>query len=433
MFSKRTPLLLGLLAIVLLASVFYTFYRSRHPRFDWSDQWNKKAYQETNNEPYGTQVAHRLLETYFPGKQLKDLKKSVAKELPGDSTFHGAYVFVGEGMYLDSLSTAALLQFVHSGNTALISSKTIPFDLMFKLYFEECEEAVWGDYASFRDTFVRASLGEPTLSNPASLHFSKQNRPFDYSWHYIESQFFCDAQPQRALGYLNDSLVNFAEFPFGSGRFLLHTNPLVFSNYSLLRPETRPYVSGVLSWLPEGDIYWDAVSRIPEQVGRRRNQSDRNLPEEHLLTYILQQPPLAWAWYLLFILAGLWLVFRAKRRQRVIPVLPKNENSSYAFISTIAHLHFRERNYRGVSKENMKLFLAQIRERYNLFATLDPQTELPRTDVNFFGQLAQVSEVPEVQIRALFAQYTQLIQMPATETGMIDLHLAMEGFLKKAR
>ncbi len=431
MFPKRTPLLLGLLAIALLASVFYTFYRSKHPRFDWSDRWGKVAYQETNDQPYGTQITHRLLESYFPDKKLTDLKKNVAKELPGDAVFHGTYMFVGEAMYLDSLSTAALLQFVASGNTALISSKTIPFDLMFKLYYKECGEAAWSDYATMEDTFVRASLRQPTLKDPAILHYARQNRPVTYTWHYIEPQFFCDSLPQRPLGHLNDSLVNFAEFPFGRGRFLLHTNPVVFSNYSLLRPETRPYVAGILSCLPEGDLYWDAVSRIPEQVGRRRNESQ--LAEEHLLTYILQQPALAWTWYLLFGLAGLWLVFRAKRRQRIIPVLPTNENSSYEFIATIAHLHFRERNYRGLSKENMKLFLAHLRERYNLLIPFDTHTELPRTDEAFFERLAQVSEVPEAQIRSLFTQYSLLIHMPATETQMVDLHLAMEGFFKRAK
>ena len=99
MFPKRTPLLLGLLAIALLASVFYAFYRSRHPRFDWSDQWNKKAYQETNDQPYGTQIAHRLLESYFPGKQLRDLKKNVGTLLYEATTALPSGGIVSMGMF----------------------------------------------------------------------------------------------------------------------------------------------------------------------------------------------------------------------------------------------------------------------------------------------------------------------------------------------
>jgi hypothetical protein len=265
--------------------------------------------------------------------------------------------------------------------------------------------------------------------------FAVQNRPQTYNWHYIESYAFCDSLPQFPLGYVNGNSINFASFPCGKGRFLLHTTPLAFSNFSLLRPETRPYAEGVWSHLSEGNIYWDAVSRVPESVGRRRNgsMSNRGLADEHPLTFILKQPALAWAWYLLAGTAGLWLLFRAKRRQAIIPVLKKNENSSYEFIGTIANLHFREKNYQSLSEQEMKLFLAQLRERYGLVAPIDNQTQLPRTDDDFFRKLAAVSEVPEAVARNIFEQYSASVRYQPTEQMMIDLHLAMEGFLRKAK
>lgn len=435
MSSNRTPLLIALLALVIVAGVFYMAYMSRQPKFDWRDSWSKKAYQETNDQPYGTQIAHRLLSAYFPEKKLSDIEKNIVEELPLDSTGGSNYVFVGEAIYMDSASTAHLLQFVETGNTALFSSKSIPFDLMFKLYFRECPQSAWNDYSHVRDTFARLTLREPkdANSNRVTAHYARQNKPVGYDWHYIEERFFCDDLPQHPLGYLNDTLVNFAKYPYGKGQFLLHTNPVVFSNYNLLRPEMRSYLEGVLSWLPEGDIYWDAMSRVPEIIARRRNRSSRSLDDEHALTYILQQPALAWAWYLLAGLAGAWLIFRAKRRQRIVPVLPKNENSSYEFISTIANLHFREKNYQGLCVQNMKLFLAHIRERYGLVVTIDPNTGKPRVDNEFFRRLAATAEVEEPRIRDIFTQYAAAVQYQPTEQMMVDLHLTMEGFWKKAK
>ena len=58
MSSNRTPVLIALLAIVLLAAVFYYTYQSSKPKYDWSDSWSESAYQETNAEPYGTQIPH---------------------------------------------------------------------------------------------------------------------------------------------------------------------------------------------------------------------------------------------------------------------------------------------------------------------------------------------------------------------------------------
>lgn len=437
MQKNRTPIFLALIAIALIGAMFYFVYESNKPKFDWEESsWKKKGYDEKNEQPYGTRIVHRLLENHFDGRKLVDIQKDVAKELPFDSISTGNnYVFIGEAMYLDSAGTKRLLDFVAAGNTAFISSKTIPFDLMTFVYFDECEAAPWNDYGMFEDSQAHFSLRTPSLQDSSTKYFyAWQNKPRTYHWHYIEFYHFCDSLPQHPLGYLNKDWVNFAAFPHGKGRFLLHTNPIAFSNFSLLRPETRPYAAGIFTHLSDGDIYWDAVSRVPEEVGRRRNgSSNRSLAEEHPLTYILKQPALAWAWYLIAAMSITWLVFRAKRRQRIIPVLPKNENSSYEFISTIAYLHFREKNYAGLSAQGMRHFLAQLRERYALVAPMDAETGLPRTDDDFFRKLSALSEVPEMECRRVFGLHANLVNYEPTEEMALDLHLAMEAFLKAAK
>lgn len=432
MASRRTFFLV-LLGLALLAAVVFLMRFGNRQSFDWSDTWGRDVYRETNDQPYGTLVLHRLLESYFPGRRLVDVKKSLSKEMPLDTGAN--YVFVGEAMFLDSLDTQHLLHFVEAGNTALIISKTVPFDLMFYLLPEECPDTEWSDYEIRGDTFVALQLNRPETAAVDSFFYAIQNKPSEYQWHYIPDSHFCKYLPHRPLGRLDKEYINFAEFPLGKGRFLLHTTPLAFSNFSLLRPQVRPYAEAVLSCLPEGDIYWDAFSRVPEAVGRRRNgmSDDRGLPDKHPLTYILEQPALAWAWYLLLGLAFVYIVFRAKRRQRIVPVLPKNENSSYEFISTIANLHFRERNYRGLCLQSMKLFLAQIRERYGMVAALDAQTDLPRLDHDYIQRLSRLSEVPAADITTIFTQYTSCVQYQPTEEMMVDLHLAIESFFKRAK
>ena len=434
--KNRPPYTLIALAAVALLALLYWRYWSGRGRYDWRDSWVRSAYSESSQEPYGTQILYRLLGQYFPGQPLTTIKKSVASELPVDSTGRSNYVFVGEALYLDSLSTGRLMAFVAAGNTALLSSKTIPFDLMFHLYFQECEEAEWNDYEMYEDSIVALSLEAPALPRAVNVHYARQNQVQPYQWSYIESYFFCDSLPQRPLGYLDDSLINFAEFPFGEGRFLLHTTPIAFSNFHLLRTEPRRYAAGVLSYLQEGAVYWDACSRVPEAVARRRNQSggySRQLASERPLSYMLKQPALAWAWYLLVGLAIAYVAFRAKRRQRIIPVLPKNENSSYEFISTIANLHFREKNYQNLCVQSMKLFLAQVRERYGLVAQLNPETQMPRADAHFEERLAQVAETPVEQVRDIFTQYTAAVRYEPTEEMMVNLHLAMDRFFKRAK
>jgi hypothetical protein len=417
------------LVLLLGAAVFAIFWQSQ-PRFDWTEKkWGKKAYSEENDQPYGSMVLHRLLQNYFPGHSLTDLKTPVSKGLPVDSTGHTNYVFIGESMRLDSLSNRRLLEFVGQGNTALLISKSIPADLMGNVYADsyDCEETGWGDYATLETSIASLSIINPRLDSILVAYYARQNKPRNYTWRYLDSSFFCDDLNYQSLGMLQDSFTVFASFRYGKGKFLIHTDPIVFSNYSLLKPKCHEYVGAVLSWLPEGNIYWDASSRAPEHSSGNANN------KENPLQYILKQPALAIAWYLLVGLSILWLIFRGRRRQRVIPILAKSENSSYEFISTIANLHFRDKNYRGLCMQSMKLFLAQIRERYNLVAPINPATGQPRIDDAFFKRLVVMSQVPEPQILDIFTQYNHTVNYEPTEQMMTDLYLSMEAFFKIAK
>ena len=81
----------------------------------------------------------------------------------------------------------------------------------------------------------------------------------------------------------------------------------------------------------------------------------------------------------------------------------------------------------------MKLFLAQVRERYGLVAQLNPETLLPRADARFEERLAQVAETPVEQVRDIFTQYTATVRYEPTEEMMVNLHLAMDRFFKRAK
>lgn len=439
--SKRLPLLIGIPALIILLALLVYHRQDGQGRFDWRENRANKSYRNTNDQPYGTQVFFNLLEGYFPGKELQVLRKKVDEELPVyNSTGPASYVFVGEAMLYDSLALSRLLEFVKRGNTALLSSKSLPIELFSKIDTLPCPgdyETAWSDYSFVYDTLVQLTATETGAARQFPFFFSDRNKTAGYYWSFIDKRHFCSYKPLQPLGQLNDSLVNFARIPYGDGFFLLHTTPLAFTNFHLLRPEGKDYAEAILAYLPEGTVYWDAASHISEAVARRRNKNmnsfARELPDEHPLSYLLRHLSLAWAWYLVIGLAFLYLMFRAKRRQRIIPVLPKNENSSYEFISTIAHLHFKEKNYQNFSIQGMKLFLAQLRERYGLVVLMNPETNKPKVDQAFFSRLAQVCEVPEKQIQAIFTQYTNVLQYEPTESMMSDLYMAMDAFWKQAK
>lgn len=427
MKDTRVYIIFGVVAVILL--FFFVYASQTKTRFNWNE-----TYLEESKEPYGTYVSYQLLQNYFPNETFHRIDNKVRQDLPARTNQKATYFFVGEGLYLDTIDTNRLLSFVESGNDAFISSKSIPYDLMFYVYYEICNDYFWEDYEIRRDSnaylnFVHEDLN---VDKGYEYRFLQRNQPKPYAWHYIDSIFFCqDTFSLIELGTIKDSLINFAKIDYGEGTFYFHSTPLAFTNVQLLDKTGINYLEGVLSHLKAGDIYWDAHSRVNESVSRQRNNrmntgGGRNLREESPLKYVLAQPALAWAWYTMLGLVLLYILFRAKRRQRVIPVLEKNTNTSMEFLSTIGSLYFLHNDHKKMSIQKMKLFLSFIREHYHL-----PTNEL---DDHFRDRLAARSEIPRTIIDKILLYYTNIKTSTfVSEQTLIDLHLEIDKFYKNCK
>jgi len=429
MKNKRPLIIFGIAAIVILTCFIY--FRSGKSPHNWTEN-----YKEGSKEPYGTYVVKELLDAYFPEKSFSEINNSLINKLPTDSiTGTDNYIFVGEGLYMDTSDVNTLLKFVENGNNAFISSRTIPYDLMFYVYYTECDNNYWDDYSTIRDSSITLDMLHEDLKQAPGLEYKYfYNKGVGtYRWQYIDSLYFCD-EPYSfvELGAINDSLINFAKIPYGAGTFYLHTTPLSFSNIQMIDPKGLSYATKVFSHLPEGDIYWDNHSRVRESIGRRRNQnsSNRNGPRqissEGPLKYILSQPPLAWAWYTALGLGLLYLLFRAKRTQRSIPVLEENKNTSLDFISTIGSLYFIQNDHRKLCLQKMRLFLSFIRERYLMSTNV--------ADDTFFKRLSAKSEIPMNIIEQIFSFHKNINDSSYTsEQTLIEFHMEMDKFYKNCK
>lgn len=424
MTNRRPLIIFGLAAIVLL--ICFMIFGKGGNRYDWSE-----TYQEESKEPYGTYIVHNLLSDYFPNHSLQDIQEGVAKELPDSTDSPANYVFIGEGQYMDTADVTQLLAFVENGNNAFIASKSIPHDLMFYVYYEECNDNYWNDYSSLDDTIVALNLLHRDLEKKSGFEyrFLKRNLIKNYRWQYIDSLYFCDeAFSFVELGAINDQYINFAKINYGAGTFYFHTNPIAFTNLQLLDQQGLAYASKIFSHLSEGPVYWDRYSRVAESISRRRNQMasynpERELSSEGPLSYILDQPSLTWAWYLLVALGLLYLVFRAKRKQRIIPVYEGNKNTSLEFISTIGTLYFLQNDHKKLCEQKMRLFLSYVRERYHV-ATKE-------IDNDFVTNLSIRSEVPEATLNTILKYFKNIESSNfVSENTMVDFHLAMDQFYK---
>ncbi len=251
----------------------------------------------------------------------------------------GNFIDIAEGNNLDALSLKEIFYFVGHGNTALLSMKSYPAALLDSLDLQ-----MQFDY-KFSDS-VAVWLANPAFSD--SRYFIREGAGNSYFTAF-------DTLNSTVLGYQQtaEKNVNFIKVPYRDGYFLLHTQPASFTNFYLLKETQSEYAAGIMSYLPPGRTFWYAKDALAQRSGS-------------MLRFILDQPALAAAWYLF--LAGMlvFIIFHAKRKQRVVPVIQPLTNTTVEFTKTVSNLYYQEGDYDTVIDKKIIYFLEKTRNEFLL-------------------------------------------------------------------
>jgi hypothetical protein len=79
------------------------------------------------------------------------------------------------------------------------------------------------------------------------------------------------------------------------------------------------------------------------------------------MRFILNNPPLRYAWYLLLLGLLIFVLFNAKRKQRIVPVIEPLKNTSLDFIRSIGNLYLQEGDFHEMMAKKAQYFLNRIR------------------------------------------------------------------------
>lgn len=426
MHKSKLPTIIILAGILLLA-LFLAF---RMGWFGKNINW-AESYQNNKKNPYDTYIFHQLVRTK-PGVTVQPIDKKVSTQLPANG--RGSYLCVGAAVYQDSADVKRLLRFIKNGGKAFFITKVTPYALLFEAYPESCENVFWDSYPAFYDTAATVYLETNVVGayTPQRFRHLQNFRPMSYNWPYISSKYFCNASGgMEQLGTIqNENQINYARLPYGKGYIYLHTTPLLFSNYYMNQRKGFEYASLAMRFLPTGTVYWDTYSLVSEWEGNRQNENNgarRNqLPEKSPLSYILSKPPLAWAWYILLGGLVLFMIFRAKRQQRIIPVLAAPKNTSKEFIETISKLYLTNEGNPSIGAKAMRAFLEHARTRYGIHSR--------DADEAFVKALARKAEVDESLVAEIAENGRRmLISTFVTDKNLIDFHILLERFYEKAK
>ena len=79
------------------------------------------------------------------------------------------------------------------------------------------------------------------------------------------------------------------------------------------------------------------------------------------LRFIWANPPLRNAWLLFLGAVLVFILFNAKRRQRVVPIIEPLKNTSVDFIRSIGNLYMQEGDFHDMMAKKSQYFLSKVR------------------------------------------------------------------------
>lgn len=152
--------------------------------------------------------------------------------------------------------------------------------------------------------------------------------------------------------FINNNGVYAAIRPFGRGRIVMTTMPMLFTNYALLYQRHGNVLSDLLGYLPSSPVIWDQHYK---PAGSRR---------EPMLGVLQRYPGLELAYWVLLVMGVGAVVVNAKRRQRAIPVAKSAPDSSIDFVDHIAMIYWNRRDHRTVVNQQLRQFRLHLVRRH---------------------------------------------------------------------
>ncbi|MBQ7691075.1 MAG: DUF4350 domain-containing protein [Muribaculaceae bacterium] len=203
-------------------------------------------------------------------------------------------------------------------------------------------------------------------------------------------------------GISNDTVVESCDtlavvIPHGKAKLVVTSMQLLFTNYGILDSEMSQLGMRILSQVADKPIVRIDPNYFHEKV---INGGDSRSP----LRYLLDNPPLRWALYLTFFVVLLFLVFTARRRQRVIPVIKRPDDQAMELVRHIGTLYYERHDNADLLQKKYQYFTEQLRRE--AVVDIDDSDHL---DTELFT-LAQLTGIKPDQLRTDVGQLQAAIQ-----------------------
>lgn len=343
-----------------------------------------------------------MLPNLFPGQPINYQNTPVFTS--EDTAASENALFINNQFSPDSLEVNKLLDQVKDGRNIFIAAREIGGKLADTLNMEISEPPIFtGSDLTAEEDSIALSFNKTTEGN-------KWFYPTKLASHHFTS---FDTLNTTVLGTADDSTSNYIKIKRGNGAFYIHSIPYLFTNYYMRDYQKAVYAFHALSHLPVAPTIWDEYYKAGRAVS--------NSP----LRYIVSHRYLRWAWITTLVGLFLFIIFRAKRRERIIPEIKEPKNTTVEFTQTIGRLYHQSGNHKDLADQKIKYFMEYIRGELNL--------ETNHINQRFIEHVAQRSGADIETVENVFKHINRVQnQDNLSSSGLWKLNEQIETFYQQS-
>ncbi|NJN27552.1 MAG: hypothetical protein HC819_17040 [Cyclobacteriaceae bacterium] len=373
--------------IVFLTGVLAMYFALLYfmpQRFNWFVTF----YQKDKN-PFGAYVFKTLTDHSWAGPVFTS--NQTLYEMTLEDTLHGNNILVLCENYSSTPEELdATFKLANQGKTILVAAHQMDTTFTdslgarinrpsFQLYLAQ----LWGEDSVGLRFESQQATDHPLLWLPDQL------LPQYFEWH--------DPERAQVLATNTRGEVVLLRFPVGQGAIILSSTPMVFTNFSMIKSHNHRFVSELLSFMPQGTLHWTAYY----QLGRMEATTP--------LRYILSEPSLKWALFILIVAVLIFMVSEARRKQRVIPVIEPPKNETLDFVKTIARLYYYKKDHKDLAAKKILHITEYLRNALQIDINEEMNEVVARV-------AAKTQRTPQ-EVKILFEQINTISQSRQISAG----------------
>ncbi len=355
---KSMRIILIVVALLALAGVILL---TKVPIFNWDDS---TIFLPEDDEPFGCKFFDEMAEATLPnGYSYFD--GNPREMLEGKDTL--SLLFMLEYMYVEAEMEELLASFVKKGNKLMVVTGSNSF------WDEDPDESLFPFEVNNYSYFSTERLRDGLLGKipPSRLIMDKDTiKVSDALASSFVNSMITDYKVHSYIGLVDDDeagtnvkRVASLSYRYGKGRVYVVANPLLFTNYGVLHRNIARYIGAQLELIADHPVVRLSygTARGEKLNGDYYSEEDDNTMAP--LSYFLSRQPLRWATYTLLAGVCVFMLFTARRRQRVIPTVEAPKNKNLEFLMLLGTIYCKNHDNADMLRKKYLYFKEDLRRR----------------------------------------------------------------------